>query len=410
MSFWDQFQPIDSPIQKEQSVDVMAPFEINKEPSQQDFWSQYQQIEKPETTGESITRNIAGSLGGAFSSAVGLPGDVESLVRGIVGESKNILPTSSKLKERFERVHPELKPKTPAEEGYREIAEDYVLQPGGPLKKLAISAAGYFSKELTKALGGEETAQAGAKMLTSIVGSRIGKKNVKDFIESEYKKATRSIPKGATVDAKRAENYINLISKKINQGSFADWKDDVNKHLDFIKKNIKNGQIPVTALDQAVKDINKAIPKLKDKESIKYLTQVKKATQHELKQYGKKNPQFLKNYKNANAAYAGYAQSKKASEFLKKHKTKLGLGSGAALLADYFIEGPEGVAKHIATLGTAYGIGKSAELTYRIFSNPVLGNYYLKATAAAAAENGKQLAHNLNKLDEGLRKKDTNQK
>lgn len=427
MSFWDQFQEVG---QSQAQSEIVAPaasqpssIQPQQQPAVQDFWSQFKDVERPESTGEMITRNVAGALGTAFSSALGLPGDIEALGRsvisgrqegegGLVGKisPEPFLPTSQKLKERFEEVHPELKTKGKTEELIREVAGDYVLAPGGAARKLGIAAFGVLGKEAAKELGAGDKGQIGAKIVSGVLASRFGQKNVKDFINKEYAKADSAIPKSATVPSKRAETYLSQVREKVKEGGHADWKKPVLDQIETLEKNFTDGKIKVNALNQAVKDINSELGSkgIRGTQADMWLTRIKKATQHELKQYGKENPEFLNHWKDANSAFAGFAQSKKAAEFLNKYKTKLGLSGGTALLAEYLIAGPQLAVQAITSLGAAYGVGKSFELTSRIFSNPVLANYYLKATAAAAKENSKQLLVNLNKLDQGLKKTNPN--
>lgn len=412
MSFWDQFQEVDQQQAQPEIDSSLAvkepPMQIQQEVPSQDFWSQFQEIEKPETTTESALRQAGGAFLAGVTQLAGLPGDIESLIRSATGTQteEQFFAPGSKFAEIRKKGFEKFEPKGKREELQQEFAGDIATGPKGIVKKLGVAAFGIFGKEAAKELGAGEKGQVGAKIISGVLASRMGKQNVKDFIKKEYKEASAAIPKDASIPSTRAQTYLKQVKEKVNQGGHASWKDEVNKQINALEKNISDGKIKVPALDQSIKDINSQLAEkvVRGSQAEMWLTRIKKAAQHELKIYGKENPEFLKHYKNANAAYSGFAQSKKAANWIEKKKAKLGFGGGTALLAEFIIGGPEVTAKTVAGLATLYGIGKTGELMARIFSNPVLANYYLKATAAAAQENSKQLLVNLNKLDQGLKK------
>jgi flagellar biosynthesis chaperone FliJ len=330
-----------------------------------------------------------------------------SLIPGVSKE--NVLPTSEKIMEKRKELHPELEPRGKREELQQEIIGDYLLQPGGPGKKLAISAAQTFAKELAKDLGGGEKVQAGTKIITGILASRSGKPNVKDFIKKEYEEASKAIPKNATISGSRAESYLSQVKEKVNQGGHAAWKNDVNAQINALEKSIHSGKIKVTALDQSIKDINSQLMEkgVRGSQAEMWLTRIKQAAQHELKQYGKSNPEFLKHYKDANASFAGYKQSLIGQKQIEKFK-EAGLFKGTVGLLAHGIANPEASMQALGSLAALYGIKKSGELTQRIFSSPVLASHYMKAIASAAKENAPQTIANLSKLDQELRKSNQN--
>ncbi len=393
-------------------------------PIQEDL-SQYEvKSEEPSMFSE------AGRIGGqlalrAGESILGFGGDVRQLLgHGVIAgvekftgkeatelrqrleKSKEKAPPSATVREKGREIFGEkFEPKSPSEEFFGEIAGMAPLGPGkGILQKIAVASLGKSAEKAAKEFGGEATGQISANIVGTMLASRFGKPNVKDYIASEYKAASQAIPKDALRTGKRIESYLETAQKKVNEGGYAPWKTEVNSQIDALKKNVKNGAVSVKAIDQSVKDINSHLRKAKvDPQAERWLIRLKTAAQHELRQYGKQNPEFLEHYQKANAAFAGYSQSKKASDFISKHKKNLGIGSTVSLVAEFAIHGPESATKTIGALGAAYGIGKSAELLYRIQSNPTLFKYYTQALAAAAAENTPVMIENFNKLDEKLK-------
>jgi hypothetical protein len=412
MSFWDQFQSVGNPIKSDSPPQQPQenPVTQQAEPVNHDYWNQYKSIETqeaPETNLQSFGRQAKGVITKAMSHAAGLPGDIEQIGRSLIPNvsKENVLPTSEKFLEARKKLHPELEPKNTRERIQQEIGGEYILQPGGPIKKLFISAAGIFAKEAAKELGGGTGTQAGAQIISGILASRVGKPNVKDFINKEYEAASAAIPKDAVIDAGRASKYLSQVKEKVNEGGHAAWKDEVNKQINTLEKSIKGGKIKVTALDQGIKDINSHLLEkgIKGTQAEMWLTRIKQAGQHELKLYGKTNPLFLNHYKNANSAFAGFKQSIIAQRLVEKFQNK-GLISGGLTLLTEALYHPEFAAQTGGALVAAYGAKKSVELVRRIWANPVLANYYMKATAAAAKENAPQFLANMNKLDKELKK------
>jgi len=411
MSFWDQFQEVGQretqPEIAEKTATAELPMIQNQQPIQQNYWSQFQDVQTPETTGESALRQAGGAFLSGVTQLAGLPGDIESLIRSATGtqtEDQFFAP-GSKFAEIRKKGFEKFEPKGKREELQQEFAGDVATGVKGVGRRLFVAAAGILGKEGAKELGAGEAGQAGAKIISGILASRKGRPNVKDFMNKEYAKAENAIPKAATIPSKRAETYLNQVKEKVTQGGQAPWKKPVLDQIEALEKNFKNGKIKVTALNQAVKDINSSLAEksIRGTQADMWLNRVKAATQHELKQYGKTNPEFLKHWKDANASFAGFKQSLIAQKHIDKLKEIGSIKGSVALLAEALYK-PEFAAQTVGAIATIYGVKKSGELLHRVFANPVLANYYLKATAAAAKENSKQFIVNMSKLDAALKK------
>jgi len=396
-----------------------------------DEWSQYAVKEK--SFGEEAARVSKGLLARGLETIVGFPGEIEALGRrGLEhakktlfpekkegfqetfelkkpeekqeGQSKTFLPRMGEIREAIKEKHPELEPQGKWEELAQEFVSDAVLQPGSLIRKAGVTAASIGAKEVTKLLGGGEKAQIGTKMIVGFLASRIGQDNVNDYINDEYRRASKAIPKDATLPAGKIDGYLTKVEQAVREGGDAPWKKHVLSQVTELKKNIKDGKVAVTAIDKAIQDFNSTLKEkaVKGTKAELWLNRMKESAQGKLAKYGKTNPQFYDHYTKATAAYAGLKQSQKASDWLKNKKYQLGLSSGSLLLAEAVIGGGELTAKTVAAAGAAYGIGKSYELVNRILQNPTLTKYYVKAMGAAAAENSKQFIYNINKLDKAM--------
>lgn len=400
--------------------DDLSQYEVK--PIQEDL-SQYEVKVQQPSFGEESTRIATQLAARGLETAIGLPGDITRIAEAIYERNpvtkfpflekevqqdkrKPFLPTSSEFREMSKRAHQEaLEPQSRTEEIAGNIVGDLILAPGSLTRKIAISTFGNLGQETAKEFGAGEKGQIGAKIAAGFLASRFGQKNVKDFYKEEFEAASRSIPKDALRSGKRIENFLEASQKNINQGGYAPWKTEINTQIDALKKNIKNGAVPVKAIDQAVKDINSHLRQVKiDPQAERWLMKLKTAAQHELKQYGKTNPEFIKHYQDANAAFSGFQQSRIASKYIDKIKD-MGLLKGISAGAiEFIVGGPEALAKTVAIGGATIGAAKQAEFIGRIFSNPILFKYYTQTLASAAKENSMQVLKNIQKFDEEFKK------
>lgn len=429
MSFWDQFTEV--PEEKSASEDkFQQPKEeiITKELSNgtsQNFWTQFQEVPKEKSFGEKIVSGSKKLISRALEATMGFPGDIEAFVRPhiVAGQKidkekggiksflpeiseKRIFPTSGELREISKEAHKgALEPEGKAEELAGEIFQDYIFSPGGVVKKLVLSSAANIFKEGLKQTGASEDTQSIGKAGLTFLMNFAGKRNVKDYYKSEYQKAAKSIPIKETIDSKRLSSGLTSLENRINLGVDIPAKGPAIKVIKELKEKSVSGKIPVQDLDRAYHDINNL---LFDKKNLAptaehWLGKTKQMISHELKRYGKGNPEYLQHFKDANAAYSGLAQGQKATNFIKGMKKAAFIGGPAAIIAELHFAGPEATAATAAALASAYGVANVYDLGTRIFSNPTLFKYYTKAMASAANENKAQFLKNLRNLDKGLR-------
>jgi hypothetical protein len=355
---------------------------------------------------------------------MGFPGDVEAFIRPYVvsGQKiskekggmnflpkiseKRIFPTSQELRELSKEAHQgKLEPEGDVERIGGQVLQDYIFSPGGPVKKIILSSLGSSVQEGLKFSGAAEDTQSKAKAATTFLGSFVGKSNVKDFYRKEYSKATRSLPVKETLDSVRLSKGLTALENRVKQGVDIPAKEPGLRIIKELKDKSSSGQIPIRDLDSAYHNINQF---LLDKKNLsptaeKWLKDTKRMVSHELNRYGKKNPEYLKSFRDANAAFAGLAENQKAVQALSKWKKSGLLAGPPAIVAELYFMGPEITAATVATAAGAYGAASGYDLMTRVFSNKTLFHYYTKALGAAAQENLPQFTHNISKLDKKLR-------
>ena len=436
MTFWDQFQEI-NPVKSQLQPQKTQVATTEEEPKietmpKQDYWSQFEEVKpisqvKPvvqEESEKSFGRKVIETgqkyASRALETVLGLPGDIEAFARpyfGVgqtevekktIGEipQKRILPTSEELRQLTkETFKGKLEPEGEVERIGGELLQDYIFQPGGPLKKIALAGTGKVVEEGLKLFGASEDEQSKAKMAASFFGSLYGKKNVKDYYKKEYGIATRAIPVKETIDAGRLTKGLGALKNRLTRGLEPESKKIAMDQVDKLLSKVEGGKISVRSLDDAFHDINeiKFSKKLSPKESM-WLDRTKNMVRSELRNYGKVNPEYFQAFSNANAAYAGFAQNQKAVNTMNKWGKAVAVKGGLpALAAELYLFGPVATAETAAAVAAGYGLGSGYDLMRRVVSNKTLFHYYTKTLAAAAQENLPQITHNLTKLDKKLR-------
>lgn len=380
----------------------------------------------PESTLESANRQGQQYTRRGLEAIFGLPGEFESIARSLSNSKpkqlpyhdenfkhpepllgkENILPTISDIRQHgIEKHGDRFEPKDYLESKVGEVIQKAVLAPGGPLTRAAVALGSNMVKDAAEALGADEKGQAIADGVASFALSRISAPTVRDYFNRQYDLAERAIPRNATMAAGTSQGFLNAIRQRLDDGGFAAWKEPVRQQIAALENNIQNGRIRVRALVQAQKDINfqRATPGLAA-EAQRELTTIARGVRHQLRQYGQTNPNFTQPWRNANAAYAGWAQSRRATDFMNRNVGKLTAGGGSALLLNLLKYGPEVTAQAASAIGATYGVTTAGQFMSRVFSNRVLFNYYMRTMAGAAAENVPQMVSNYNKLDKALKK------
>jgi hypothetical protein len=389
-----------------------------------------------------IERNQARTTSRGIETVAGLPGDLESFARWVIGNDKEtFLPTSKGLQEKAEKLPGgQLKAKNEFEEKSDEFFKDIVSMsiPGSGqasfVRNLGIPIAGLLAKEGVKKIGSGEKEQAYGKMGTmfilDLLNTRrtMGMGGARRFASHLFNESERMIPQGATTTATNLQRDVRQAINALESGGTAPSTASALTKLREIEGAIQNGRIPVRFLVDARKRINDIIDagggfdySVKTnvrRRAINNLNNVKNHVIDSLQEYGQANPRFGAINNAANEAYAAYSASNTVSNFLKKNfgdkiqngtlKTILGWGGGGigvGGLATGIGYAPAASAAGIAAL-PAYQVFKVAR---RMFTSPVLRNYYTNIIRHSLQGNVAQTATNIRQLERELDKKDKEQ-
>lgn len=401
----------------------------------------YDMIFSPEES--ALEYGIGSALRGIGTSLGGLPGDTVNLAKGAVEKIEEKFPTPQIFKRQttpIQKMGKEVLEKTPTTQSLTEKydqltqgkyipkdqTEALLQEMGGDIATLllpassigktakAISGAilGNLAKEGMKELEFGEGAQAGTKIGTIMAISMFNPSGAVKFVNNLYETAYANLPKEAQISAATFSKNLNNLKTELKKGLVnVESKKPVLNAINDIKRNIKKGNVSIRDLTEAKRNLNEQRtakiydPEFKgDKKSRAQLkknySRVAKTIDDAVEEYGKNNESFYKPYREAQQAWGGMEQSKKASQFInrtiKNYKLATSLGALAGLLK------VPGIG--LGGVGAGYTGLKSYELMHRIMMNPTLRKYYINTILEASKESAPGVINNLKKMDSELKK------
>lgn len=388
------------------------------------------------TIGKEGLRHGARTASNIATRAVGLPGDIFSLVNDfiakpaakfITGEEGSayedtllgkVLPTTETHRKGLESKTGEyLKPQNKIEKFVDDTIEDasLILNPTKliskgiskvPLvfkslaKSLGANVAGESAKELGANESGSGFAKIGALFFLSVLDQPAAAKQVGKL----YKEAEANLPPAAMANAKNLEKKINSLEKGITKyrpkENLSPSEKFVINQTDKVMNLIHSGEINVQqaiaqkrSLNQELATLYKEVPKFGDQKKVKGLAkQINSFLNEAIADYGKKNPKFYKPYKDADQAFGTLAQSNFISNWVEKSVVQHPVTNGLIHLF-----GP--VAKTAATAAIPY---QAAKLGYRIAKSKPLRKIYMNALNAAAKEDTNAFNKYFKELDNAI--------
>lgn len=391
--------------------------------------------EAPQEESESLLsqagRGIARTTSRVAEQAVGLPGDIFSLINEyiarpiaekVTGGSApyeetllgKLLPTTESHKGASERAFGEtVKPQNDYEKFIDEVVQDAtaIAVPGfgqakkgkTALKALAISTAANSVGDLAQDLSSDEKTGAYAKLGSLMMLSLLDKPAAAESISRLYKPLQEKASSLASVNAEPLSRNLNILKNKMTKGTIAPSEKFIIDEVDAILPKIQNGKIRPEELWATKRSLNEKLSKIlydipekaTQQRARKLAKGIQKDLSDTLKETAKQDPKFYKDLKAADKAFAVVAKSNLASRYiennLKYNPMTAGLlhifGSGAAKVA-----GP---------VLLPYQVGK---VFYRISKSPILAKHYAKVVGAAASEDAAILNREMMKLDQGLQK------
>lgn len=281
--------------------------------------------------------------------------------------------------------------------------------PGAVTKAAAVKGAGEGAEMLGAGPKTKAVTELGMLFLTGLMGG----KTADTFISEKYQAAKSAIPKGDIISTERLLTGLEKVEQELSKGVSTPTKNEVLTPLRELKAKASGGGMLAEEAVQSYHDINERLNSKKLFDDLskgerqvlrKRYDMVRDELRGTLSEYGKRNPEFLKEWSEANQGYATIAQSKKISNFIGKHKglSRIGGTLGIELLFGH----PQAAAATAAAAAGGYASVKSGELLYRVMKSPVLRKHYLNVIDQASKENMGGTLKNLSLLEKELEAKE----
>lgn len=390
-------------------------------------------------------RHGARTISNIATRAVGLPGDIFSLVdeyvakpisKGITGKEGvpyeetllgKAVPTTETHRKGLEQKTGEyLRPQNKIEKFTDDVIEDasLLINPSRLISKgakkvptvfksLAKSLGANLAGESLKELGTSETTgnitKAGALFFLSALDQPAAAKQVAQL----YRNAEAKLPSNATTKASSLSKNIDSLEHQIIKGRPVENLSPPEKFVvdqaSKIKNLIQNNQISVEqaiaqkrSLYKELATLYKEVPKKAEQKSVKNLAkQIGNYLNKTIEDYGKSNPKFYKDYKNADEAFSTLSKSNFISNWIENNIVQHPMTTGLL----HIFGAPIGAIAQTAT--GAFIPYQGAKLAYRIAKSPTLAKIYGNTLKAAAKEDSKLFNKYLKELDDSLQKEES---
>lgn len=395
--------------------------------------------EPEESSAASGLRNVARQGSNLATRAIGLPGDLFSLVNEYIanptvkafGGSEvpyedtllgRAIPTTETHRKGVESVTGEyLKPKDRVERFVDDVIEDtaLLLVPGGKGTKLTravpksfmTSVGANLSGKAAEDLSGSESVGNATKLGSMFFLSLLSAPKAAEKLSQLYKNAEKNLPADATTSAERLKESVLGLKEKVTKGrpigNLAPSEKFVIDEIEKIESLIKDGKINVNQAWAQKRSLSENLQKhvfdTVDRGAQTKAKQLAKPLTHFLNesigQYGKKNPRFYEPFKQAEEGFGVMAKSNFVSNWVDKNITSLPATTGLLHL----------FGSTTAKAGSAAAVPYYAtKIGYRVAKSPVLRKMYTEALGAATRDDAAAFAKILNKMDEKLQQEENN--
>lgn len=395
--------------------------------------------------GKEAGRNLARTGSNLATRAIGLPGDVFSLINEYIanpvsqvafgGEALpyeetllgKVLPTTEKHRQNLEQgFGKSLRPENKIEKWADDIVEDtaLLLNPANIAKKgifagskifrnLAKSVGANLSGETVKQVSESERAGAWTKAGALLMLSLLDQESAAKQVGKLYNEAEKHLPQDAKTSAVGLEKNLNSIETSITKnrprGNLSPPEKFVVDQSDKIKNLIQNGEINVEqamaqkrSLNKELSTLFKEVPKKSEQAGVKNIAKRLNGFLTEtIGQYGKTNPKFFKPYKNAEQAFGTLAKSNFISHWVENNVVTSPITHGLLHMVGSPLAG-----------GTAIAIApyQAYKLSYRIARSPTLAKIYANTLKSAVKEDVVAFNKYLKDLDKGLQEEESEEK
>ena len=389
--------------------------------------------------GEKLGRGAAQFAKGSIPVAAGIFGDVGKLVNDFIAAplseaitgKKSVpyeesligkaIPTTAQHKKVLEENIPYLKPENKMERFIDELGTDAAsLFLGGPTKiamgskaiKAGSAALGSnLFGELVTDLTGDEKKGAYAKMGSMFTLSMLNKPGAQKAVSELYGKAAQNLPKDAQVNAGRLQQNLNNLKGRVLAGrkpsDLAPSEKFVVDQADRVLGSVQNGNMNVNTAIAAKRSLNEELqnifniaPSKQSRVRAKRLaSEINQSLNQTLRDYGKSNPQWYKDFSAADKAFGTIAQSNYISNAISSH------------LAYHPVT--HGLLHALGVTGGASGLVvpyQIVKLSHRFIASPALRKHYIGVLKSAAQEDATTMNKEVEKLDREIQKEDRTKK
>jgi len=405
------------------------------------FYKQAAELPLPkqkETFKEKVRRGSGRTLARGIEALAGLPGDIRDFAFSLVGKGAEKIgipsppeevmklaqlamgplgqvPSSQEIRESVTQglTGDYLEPRSGGEELYDEIVGDaatLMLPIKGKIpfaRALGLSIGSNLGKESLKTMGATENqAQLGKLGMMFLLGS-VGRGSARKYANNLFREAIESIPEDARVGGKGFITQVDKFITNLEKGGMSPQKTPAYRLAKNLQEKLRKGggEIPADELPAFRKSINdfrfNREAGLTDQGRF-YLDRFDDVLNKELLEYGKQNPAFLKQYRDANTAISGFKQSNKVARYISKNFDINGLKPETLVLLGLHLNNPSLLAK----IGGGIGVAKSAQMIKRMTTNPVLRKHYENVIRDSLKENKAGMIRNLKLLNKELEKED----
>lgn len=340
---------------------------------------------------------------------------------GLFGKISKLLPSSQDLKS-FSEAYTD---GFTAPQGYWEEFGDDVLSLGTSLlmgakdpTKFKNLAKAVFKSSTAKGaglaaegLGATPETKNKVEMGTLILSSLLNRRLANETISSRYKAANEALKDKPVIGVSKLEKDVSKLQEQFSKGlkGQSEVKKTALNTLEELENKIASGYVEVEELKEAYKDINEKMRSKKlfadlasgeKKQMRKALSEVNSKIYDQLEEYGKNNPDFWKNWTEANQANAALSSSKNIVEFLKRNTKGLPGHVATGVALKLFLGAPT-----VGAVAGGLAAFKVGQALHRISTNSVLRKHYLDVIKNASKENLTATANSLSKLQDELDKK-----
>jgi hypothetical protein len=394
--------------------------------------------------GQEALRHTSRTASNLATRAVGLPGDILSLVNDFIvnpsleyatGQEQHpyeesnlgkILPTTESHRKNLETVSGEyLKPQNKIEKFADDVIEDATMlmnplhiakkgfQAGSKLfKSFAKSIGANFAGETTKQVSQNENAgnltKAGSLFMLSLLDQEGAAKQVSKL----YKNAEAHLPENASISASTIKDRLDKLEKSITKRrpieNLSPPEKFVIQQVDKVKNLIQDERLNIEqavaqkrSLNKELSTLYKEVPKHSDQKTVKSLAkQVNGFLNEAIEDYGKTNKKFYGPYKDADKAYGVLAKSNFITHWIDSNIVQHPLTTGLLHV----------LSPATSVAATAIIPYHATKILYRIQKSPVLRKIYGETLKSAAKEDSRAFNKYLKELDEKLQKEELTDK